>query len=270
MERREFVKGLAAGTVIMPIIASPVMGRRIAPAYYNNCPNNWQVAQKKMQDSKRPMVVFKVSMADQQQKALLSGLFNNKSMQEILSTHIFVCLSDHFCNQTFKDHVNNNVILIDQDIKKAKSYKWELSKSSTAGKMIANLRNFIYGEKYDKLMAMQKSLKLSEQQQKEIDEAIVQLNAQSFKDRRKGRTYLSKNFAIAFPVLIKQRNLHESVEVRESCKEILHSETRRCNYKLIGSQILNNSTVQFNDRAILCGMASMPPKSRAFLNQLIN
>jgi hypothetical protein len=269
MERRDFVNKLAAGTALLPLLMTEASALRMArsPLPLNSCPSNWQLTLKKMKETGKPVIVVRVSI-NQEHKALLSGLFNNSSMQEILSTHIFVCLSDQYCKQIFKNHSASNIIIVTKEVKDAKGHKWNLSKDKSAGETIAALRQIVYGKEFDKLKLVQKGLKIDLEKQKEIDAALVQLNADSFKDRRQGRLFLSKNFTLAYPVLIMNRDGNNSVEVRESCKEILRSETRRCKYKILGSQTLQNNSIRFNDTAILCGMASIPAESRNFINQL--
>jgi hypothetical protein len=269
MERREFVKTLAAGGLIVPVVLSEAKAEWLAPQHYTGCPNTWKQAQKLMKETAKPGILVKIPQTPQLQSKY-AAILNDKNglIAELSSTHIVVCLSETYANQIYKQHSGKNLLLISKGMKEIKGHNWAVGSRI---EMQIELVKIVYGENFARVKMMHDGLSVSPDQQAIIDKALVQLDAQSFKDRKKGRIYLSKNFAFAYTSIIMTRFSSPSVEVRESCKEILRSESRRSNAKLLGQACLHPLQQQVWQRgfAVECGMASMPKESREFINQLI-
>ena len=190
------------------------------------------------------------------------------SQEELLAQYIIVCLSDHYCKSIFKDlKVSENLLLVGHDLKQKDYFQLAVNPGEASGLLFQRVRETIYGKDLQRLKQLQLSKKLTISKQKEIKKAISQLDAESYKDRKAGRIFLSNNLDDAYASLVIARMVTQSIETRENCKEILMAAARRDKSQVIGKPNLQQVSSRTNT-AFACGMASMPVESRVFVSQL--
>ena len=269
MERRDFVKALAGGTAMTVIMSQNALASKIAYRPNQGCSTNWQKVHQLMKEKQLPALIIKIGN-DTQTKSRLQPYFNdsNKVIQELMSTHIVICMSDYYCNQIFKDMGAKNVAVISPDMKSKEYFELPMDSTSKGNDVLVSLKKIVYGKDLERIRKQDESLakQMTAADKEAVKTALVQLDAESYKERRKGRIYLTQNLNKAYAAVILCQYNSKSVEVVESCREILRSKANREKCTMFGKTLLN--PVVYNHYGVKCGMASMPAGSREFISQL--
>ena len=261
MDRRNFVKQLAGGTALS-LIASQGLQAKMAYNPLLSCESNWQLATKAMQTNKKAALVISVPNSIAIKTNLMKVFIeDNKTLQELMARYIPVCLNEYYFKQTLKTS-DKNLALVSRDQKKQDFYNVDLN--GTANQIAVKIKDTVYGKDLQNIKALDKNVALQGEEREAIKSALIQLDAESYKERRKGKVYLSKNFDKAYAAIVLTQYNAISVEQSESCKEILRSKFQKDKTKIFGKSILNPT--HYQRYGIKCGMASMPESSRDFIN----
>ena len=269
MQRRDFVKALAGGTAMGLVMGQDATAKMMARMPSQGCSTNWQKAQTLMKEKQLPGLVIKIDENTQLKNKLQSCFHDdNKILLELMASHIVVCISQYYCTQIFKDMGAKNVAIISPDQKKKEYFDLPMDTSTRPNDIVVKLKQIAYGKDLERIKSrkLELSNSISDNDKIAIDKALLQLDAASYKDRRKGRIYLTQNLDKAFAALVICQYKSNSVEVVEGCKEILRSSASRDKASILGKSLLN--PVVYNHYGVKCGMASMPEGSRLFISQL--
>ena len=158
--------------------------------------------------------------------------------------------------------------MTDSSLKKLKSAAQGSFQYDSDKVFAGSLRAFLHGENRQHLSDWYKEScqSLDKNTFEELSAALVGLDAENYRDRRKAKKVLKANMELAVPLLVNAKYNPISYEQRENCRELLNCNA--CADDIVGAQQL---TVSFRDPSRSrygCGMGYFNCYSKQFTEHL--
>ncbi len=224
MKRNTILFSVAVLLTVFPQVPAKALRVAYNPARQHDPATVWQQARAQQKKQGTLCIVVEFSTNLQHNQALGRALqAPNKELREILAATVIVCLRRDYMKQTFagmKD--NENMLLVNPDGKRIDGQTIDFVKTNTPGKFAAAARKLLFAEKgkHLKAAADAKDETLAVKRRTAILQALKDLDG-AFKQRRAAKKLLAKELPDAMPFILITRYTTESIEVRESCKELL-------------------------------------------------
>ena len=218
--------GAAIAAAALLAFAPASIARKAMPMSHQANPGEvWKQAQKLLKDGRRYGIVleFPSNVQDNQALAMLLRSDDN-SLKELLGMVVIVCLRRDFLNKTFKElKAAENALLVDWTGKKLAGAKLDYAQAATPKAFAKALRDLLYGNGGAHLEAWAGAARkqLGADKLKKVEQALKDLDAEHYKQRKAAKKVLKAKLPAALPLLIQARRAAKSVEVRENCRELL-------------------------------------------------
>jgi hypothetical protein len=140
------------------------------------------------------------------------------TIKEMLSVPVWFCINRQALKKVVKDlSIKENVVVLNAKGERmaATHIEWGLDSGS------AKLRNLLFDVEGMLLAWSESSIRSTDEQAGAVRAALSGLDAERSRDRRDARNLLARYLPRILPALVKQRQVTESVEVREACKALI-------------------------------------------------
>jgi hypothetical protein len=260
-ERRKFLQGLAAASagLILNVEAKTI-------ASSGQCPDMWPEFIKSNKEKFPCALVLEFSFLYQDEFLKLASS-KSRAIQAIFSQVPGIVLDKSQLTRHLKiNNSANNIFLVSMDGKILKKGKLDFSKLANSRELAKSLEGFFYSDKVLSKSWAQFS-KSAHKEDAELKKYLEVLDKGNYRERSTARKEINKNIRKYIWGVSQCARTAESIEQRESCRDLLISYKSLKPTPLIQgvpARRSGNSNIR-----IACGMASMSSKSRLFIGQVV-
>jgi hypothetical protein len=260
-ERRKFLQGLAA---VSAGLVLNVEGRTVASS--SQCPDLWPEFVKSKKEKYPCALVIEFSFLYHEQFLKLADS-KSRAVQALFSKVPGIVLDKAQLTRHLKiNNPANNIFLVSMDGKVLKKGKLDFSKLANSRELTKSLEEFYYSDKVLS-KSWQEFSKSVQKEDAELKKYLDTLDKGNYRERSAARKEINKNIRKNIWGVYQCARTSESIEQRESCRDLLISyKSHKSTPVIQGVPAIRSRN---SDIRILCGMASMPLNSRLFIGQVV-
>jgi hypothetical protein len=270
IDRREFMRKAAlVSAAATAVLGMPAAAKR---AHHAGSVASWDAVLTAMQKHRQFGVALTLPPEQQQQQhigRILHDFMASESYgaTELMSLYRWFCMPEQTLKQKVEAIAGHNLHVIDWDAQVVRSAALPWGKVSNVSHLIQELDPLLRDGELLKNWQQRALADLPAPEREALAGAVAGLDAGRAKDRRTAYRKLAGHMPAAAPLVVATRMRTDSIEVRESCRELVKRQLQN-NGKTVDGCPAGNMYEFWGGAGVACGMAFVTPEGQALLAQV--